>query len=547
MNEYVIHGLRISKKVALLTALFSILAVGLFLRTYHFHDWLEFKGDQSRDASLVQGVVENGAVWPLLGPAMGNYSTDNGTHFKVGPIYYYFQILSAKIFGMKAEAMAYPDVFFGILSIPLLFFFFKKLFDDSVSLALTGLYAVSFFAVRFSRFAWNSNLIPFFVLLFLLSLYEFKIKGEQARWRWVVLLGTALGVGIQLHVILLILFSSFFLLVSVHMLVRQRGVWKRLLVVCVIAAALNIGQIRSEAETGFANMGIFLNYFAQSEAVDGQASVNRGYGPINDIGCHIEANSYMISSFGQDSCAYYYDSLLFGRTLKDFKSRIFMPSLFAGLAFSIFGYVMLAYRFLREKDRDKRMWIRFVVSYLGLSLLIMLPIVGEKLELRYFSFAFFVPFMFLGFLTEYAIGLHKKWGWAIVSLVFLILLASNAKAYSSIIEELQAQKRIYSHSVVLGEIEPIVKYLIDHSGGQTDIYLGGDYKIMDYSFQPLSYLIAEQGKNLIWVDDTDIGTFSRSGAPVFYVNNELDSDNNTEYEKIGQKTYVYTVMANSAR
>ena len=104
--------------------LFAIIAVGIFLRTYNFHDWLDFRLDQVRDAVLV-GEVVDGGEWPDFGPSMKKSGISKDALFHVGPIYYHFQIISAKIFGDYPDKMAYPDLIFSILSIPLFYFFLK--------------------------------------------------------------------------------------------------------------------------------------------------------------------------------------------------------------------------------------------------------------------------------------------------------------------------------------------------------------------------------------------------------------------------------------
>lgn len=48
------------KKNWAVIVLFLIIAGAVFLRTYNFNDWLYFKMDQSRDALLINNVVENG-------------------------------------------------------------------------------------------------------------------------------------------------------------------------------------------------------------------------------------------------------------------------------------------------------------------------------------------------------------------------------------------------------------------------------------------------------------------------------------------------------
>jgi 4-amino-4-deoxy-L-arabinose transferase-like glycosyltransferase len=187
----------------------AILAVSIFLRVYHFHDWLHFGSDQARDLELVEGVVDHGKSWPLLGADASN------THFKLGPAYHYFQIIAMMLFGDDPSVMAYPDVLFSLLVIPLFFAFLRKYFDEDLSLILVFLYAVSFFSVEFSRFAWNPNPLPFFVALFLLSMLRFLEDGERTAWMWSLSLGIALGIGIQLHTLLLLLLPIFSVLVLI--------------------------------------------------------------------------------------------------------------------------------------------------------------------------------------------------------------------------------------------------------------------------------------------------------------------------------------------
>lgn len=123
----------------LIWALALIISVGIFLRTYHFHDWLVFNPDQARDAAVVDNVLSGQTSWIILGPEAGN------SHFQLGPWFYHMQVISAKIFGSAPDTMAYPDLLFSVLAIPLFYIFLKKYFSTRMSLALTGLYSMSFF------------------------------------------------------------------------------------------------------------------------------------------------------------------------------------------------------------------------------------------------------------------------------------------------------------------------------------------------------------------------------------------------------------------
>ena len=81
------------KKNWKMIAFAAVILAAIFLRAWHFHDWLFFKMDQARDALLIKQVLENGPGWlPLLGPKAG------GTHLNLGPAFYYFQYISAFLF-----------------------------------------------------------------------------------------------------------------------------------------------------------------------------------------------------------------------------------------------------------------------------------------------------------------------------------------------------------------------------------------------------------------------------------------------------------------
>lgn len=155
----------------------AVIAVAIFFRTYKFDDWLLFKGDSFRDALLVSHTFDNGIRdLPLLGPKAG------GTKLRLGPIFYYFQYLATIIFQSKeAPVFAYPVLFFSLLTIPLVYFFLRKYFNQNWSFVLTGMFSLSFLAIEYSRFAWNPNMIPFFNILFFYALFEIFSEKNKPR------------------------------------------------------------------------------------------------------------------------------------------------------------------------------------------------------------------------------------------------------------------------------------------------------------------------------------------------------------------------------
>jgi hypothetical protein len=512
--------------------LLGITLIGIFLRTYRFHDWMRFEGDQARDAMLVHEVVVGEAKWPVFGPRVDGTGVDASelNSFRLGPMYYYFQIISAKIFGDYPDKLAYPDVLFSILSIPLMYFFLKRYFTENISLAITGIYSISFFSIQYSRFAWNPNSIPFFVLLFLLSLNKFLIHKEKVYWFWAVMLGIALGIGIQLHGLVLFIFPAITFFVFVFSMKENWKVWKKWAVVFAIFVALNSGQLISEMRTGFANSKILINYVTNKPAKINQKSsflltLEKG------IDCQIEFNSYLMVPFGQDSCSLNFVQLITkdksDSFVKNLKNPIFEIGVITSFIFSLFGYLFLFHRCWKEEENKIKYFSRLLALYLGVSFIILLA--GGSFNLRYFNVVFFVPFMFLGFFIDY---LHKNWNRfnkTIIIIVFLSIAVINIRSIALSAKELSEKEKTGYNSSFLVQIEPIARYLVANSNGQKSISLDGKNAIMQI-YYPLVYFMQKQGITLIRKSES--GAISSADIPEFYISTR--ASDNSDSEKIGQ-------------
>lgn len=488
-----------------------IICVGIFLRTYHLHDWLKFRDDQARDASLVSQVVAGKAPWPLVGPYMSYSGIADHVEinsFHLGPIYYYFQIISAKIFGDYADKLAYLDVLLGILAIPLFYLFLRIYFKRNLSLGITGLFAISSYFIQYSRFAWNTNLIPFFVLLFLFSLHKFLEKNEETDWLWAILLGIAIGVGVQLHVIIMVLFISVSFFILLFSLKKNIRVWKKWALVLLVFLILNAGQIISELKTNFSNTKILL-----SAPSHNSSNYNPNVGKLtlikNDIDCHMEANSYFLSSFGDSNCTYgFLKPASYGqkRTKNLFKFLInWMDKLpmLAAVAFSIFGYFLLIKHSKDETEKRKKYFLRLILFYSAAAFLIMIPLSTDTFnDLRYLTPIFFVPFILLGLTIEFISERvsNKKLTFILISAIFLLLIYTNGRAIFDQASHLLSKDRTCtSHSTTLGELEPVAGYLASNSGSQKLVYFGGD-KALRVVYGPLAYILRKRNVDSVEID-----------------------------------------------
>jgi hypothetical protein len=528
--------------------LLAIILVGIFLRAYNFHDWLYFNSDQVRDTLLVEKTVKGESGWPLLGASMRKSGTSKEDLFYLGPIYYHFQIISGKIFGIGPDKMAYPDLLFSILSIPLFFFFLKRYFSVNISLALVGLYSISFFVIKYSRFAWNPNIIPFFVILFLLSFHEFLIKKEKTRWYWIALSGISLGVGIQSHMILLILFPITAFFIFIFLLQLNWRLWKKCLTIILLEIFLNTSQIISEFRTNFTNSKAFLSSITNNaNQVDKKSNLLMKI--INNADCHIEANAYILSSRGEDVCNFSYVKIFNSKNskfLKQMKDPIFLTEIIFSLIFSVLGYILLIYNFKKEKEIEKKYFLGLIILYGGLSFLLMIPIISDDLDqFRYFINVFFISFLFLGLLGNILKNKFSKKGIISFALIFIFFAIANLASIKSSLQELLNKSGSGAHSVFLGEAELISRYIASNSNNQKEGYLIGSFMYVSNLYHPLAYLTEKQkfvllkGEGMVEPIPTE--------KPLFYII-ESDKDLKKEirghkvnnYEKFG-KVVIYTL------
>jgi hypothetical protein len=148
MEKYIVF----LKKYWVILTVTVIILLSFFVRFYHFDEWLYFKMDQSRDALLIGNAIDHGPGYlPLLGARAGATELAHG-FLRLGPAYYYFQYLSGKISGSTYPSVfAYPDLFFSLAVIPLLYVFLRLYFSQRNALLVTTMYAFSFLIIQYSR------------------------------------------------------------------------------------------------------------------------------------------------------------------------------------------------------------------------------------------------------------------------------------------------------------------------------------------------------------------------------------------------------------
>ncbi|MDD3607885.1 MAG: glycosyltransferase family 39 protein, partial [Candidatus Moranbacteria bacterium] len=231
-----------------------IILVTMIYRGWNFEDWMLFRADQARDAHYAKEAIEEGAGnLRLLGPRAGaavyleGDESLKGDVLRLGPIYYYFQYLSALVFGgASAWTLAMPDFLLSLIAIGIFYLILRQFFSISVSLATTAVFAFSFILLEYSRFAWNTNQLVFWECLLVLALIKIIIlENRKKAGIWLIILGLSIAILSQLHFLALFGFGAI-ILVSL-IVYRPWGInWKFWLASAAVVAVIYLPVIAAD-------------------------------------------------------------------------------------------------------------------------------------------------------------------------------------------------------------------------------------------------------------------------------------------------------------
>ncbi len=399
---------------------------GVFVRVYNFEDWLYFKADQVRDAKLATAAFENGpGELTLLGPRAA------GTFLRMGPAFYYMQYTSTKIFNsIEPHVFAFPDLFFAILSIPLLFYFLKHFFSSRNSLFLTAIYSFSFIMIQYARFAWNPNSITFWGLLFILGLYKAsQSENGKIGGRWLLVVALAYSVASQLHFVSFVGYPIVAFLFWIKYFPKKIN-WKYWVGAVLIGLFFYIPVIVSDVYTKGDNLNQFI-YAVTAKTDSGGTSL---FEKMKQISISF---SMFLTSFGHK------DSVV---------------SAWGGTALIVLGLAVLIY--LWRKSKNQR-------SFLGLILIWFLVFVALQLKTdtslkpRFFMPIAAIPFIFLGLIYVWLDKFKNKVLKGVVSFSFAVILFLNFNGLKTTHDYYQSQdKESVNRKIFLKQHD--AKVLIQH-------------------------------------------------------------------------------------
>lgn len=407
--------LKLLKNKYFLVAL-AIVFFGTFLRVWNFSDWLHFELDQSRDAKVVGLALEKGiGNLPLLGPKAA------GSFLRLGPLFYYMQYLSGLFFGNNPAGIAVVSLIFSCLTPILFYFFVRRYFSQKISLTLLALFSVSLFMVMYSRFAWNPNNLPFFILLFLYSLLRAVDSSEAKKGWWLILASLGFSFASQLHFVALLslpVIGGIFLLAK-----RPKISWKFWLGVMLLILFFYIPPIINDFKTGGDNISEFKKVFFE-KATDNKEKYTLIEKVVKNaqettLGYFVVYSGYQKAEFPQ---VRQLSNLKFD-IVCDKQCRENLPMGVVACFVIIAGVLCLVYNFLSHKKKEifqKDFLILFGIWFV-ITLGLFVPIAYD-LAPRFFLLVAPVPFVLLGLIFEF---LEKRKLSLFVYIIMGVLIFSN--------------------------------------------------------------------------------------------------------------------------
>lgn len=107
------------------------------------------------------------------------------------PMYAYLDVIPVKLLGLNEFSTRFPSAFFGTLTVLLVFFLVRRIFQtskykDLIAILSTFFLAISPWHILLSRAAFEANIANFLIVLGILTFFE-----SINKWKWMLIISAA--------------------------------------------------------------------------------------------------------------------------------------------------------------------------------------------------------------------------------------------------------------------------------------------------------------------------------------------------------------------
>ncbi len=465
------------KNIIAAILLVFIVSSGIFLRVFHFSDWLHFELDQSRDAKLIEAATEEGITsLPLLGPRAG------GTSLRLGPAFYYIEYIGAKIAGATPQGVASSILFFGILAIPMFYFFSRRYFDRWITLGLLAIFSTSLFLILYSRFAWNPNPLPFFILATFYALLRSADREEKRPGLWLMAAAAFMSITTQFHFLAFLAIPA---IVVLFLAVKRPRIRIRYWIAAFLIGALfYIPVAINDFQNNGANAKELIRVISGKSEKNKKTLLSKTIRNITE-----ESSGYFLILSGQvetEAVRLNQTGFLFFDTACDGACRHDLPLILTAIALFLSGITLMVYGYFKEKNARRKDFLLLSTLWFCITFILFTPIAYD-ISPRFFLLIAGLPFLFLGFLLEFVkdkIGMKK--GTVALFLIVSLFVFSNGQKTLARFQELEKAPaegfkpepdRILKerHRVTLIQQKKIMEYIYRHyDENHFPVYLNSD-------------------------------------------------------------------------
>lgn len=363
-----------------------ILILGAVFRLYKIDQYMTFLGDEGRDVLIVRNLLVH-ADPILIGPG-----TSIGGMY-LGPLYYY--LIAIPLFLANYSPVG-PAIFVALLGVFTIWFIWKvgsEMFGSRVGYFAASLYAISPTVIIFSRSSWNPNVMPFFALLSIYSIWKFykSTKVDSKAGWWLVICAVSFAFVLQSHYLGLLLAPTIgiYFLLKVKNFGLTKEVKKYTLYAVLAFAFLMSPLVIFDFRHDYLNSKAlykFLTVRQETVSIRPWTSLSKIPGIFNDI------NNSLLAGKNKQVALWVTTFFIFGVTYLLSKKRKVLNSAF---------YILLV-------------WISVALVGLGLY--------KQHIYDHYYGFIFPVIFLLVAFLIS---KLNKYLGYLIFATLVIVNLWVN--------------------------------------------------------------------------------------------------------------------------
>lgn len=382
-----------------------ILLIGSFLRLYKIGQYLTFLGDEGRDAIIVRRLLVNKDLI-LVGPG-----TSIGNMY-LGPLYYYLMAPALFLANYSPVGPAVQIALLGIVTIFLIYLISRQWFGVKAAITSSFLYAIAPTVIIYSRSSWNPNIMPFFSLVCIYSLWRVWKKEE---FKWFIPLLISFAFMLQSHylgLLFLPVVGFFYILTFLKLKVRKearntqeyienkikrRELFKYSIISLLFFVLLMSPLVIFDARHGWRNFSSMSKFFRERQTTV-SARPWTALPKIPEVAEKISTR------------------LLAGRNKN--VGKLILAVL------SIPSLILVMNRKKMKKNEQSAYFLIFCWLFVAL---VGLGLYKQEIYDHYYGFFFAAPFMLVGGFIEGIFNSLNKFGKAIVVICFGIIVFINLK------------------------------------------------------------------------------------------------------------------------